>query len=53
MRFYNLYFLLGAILVLLPLGLAPVSPFTQIAPLIVVLGVTCIKEAIEEFVINY
>jgi len=42
--------LLAAILSLLPLGLTPVSSFTQVAPLVVVLVVTGIKDAIEDIV---
>jgi len=37
----------------LPLGLAPINPFTQIAPLVIVLTVTACKDAYEEFVIYF
>ena len=49
-RFYNLYFLLSAILVAVPLGVAPISPVTQILPLCVVIGVTAVKDAYEDIV---
>jgi phospholipid-transporting ATPase len=47
-RVANLYFLVIAILQLIPLGLSPISPITSILPLGFVLGVTAIKEAIED-----
>lgn len=47
-RFYNLYFLLSAILALVPLGVTPLSPATMVTPLIVVLAVTAAKDAYED-----
>eukprot|EP00162_Nutomonas_longa_P015389 comp22295_c0_seq1/m.53328 comp22295_c0_seq1/g.53328 ORF comp22295_c0_seq1/g.53328 comp22295_c0_seq1/m.53328 type:complete len:1167 (-) comp22295_c0_seq1:215-3715(-) len=47
-RVANLYFLIIAILQLIPLGLSPISPITSILPLGFVLGVTAIKEGIED-----
>ncbi len=46
-RFSNIYFLINAVISLIPIA-APVSPFTSIAPLVFVLGVTAIKDAIED-----
>ncbi|KAK9718572.1 hypothetical protein K7432_005422 [Basidiobolus ranarum] len=45
-RFYNLYFLLGTIFVAIEPSLEPV---TQILPLLFVLAVTAIKDAIEDY----
>ena len=47
-RFSNIYFLLNAIATLIP-SAAPVSPFTSIAPLVFVLAVTAIKDAVEDY----
>jgi hypothetical protein len=47
-RFYNLYFLLAAIISLLPFGLAPISPVTSVFPLVLVLVVTMIKDGYED-----
>lgn len=47
-RAANLYFLLIAILQSIP-GLSPVSPLTSILPLVFVLTVTAVKEAIEDY----
>jgi hypothetical protein len=49
-RFYNLYFLLAAIISLLPFGLAPISPVTSVFPLVLVLVVTMIKDGYEDLV---
>ena len=46
----NLYFLATAILQSIP-GVSPISPLTAIAPLLLVLVVALIKEAIEDLVI--
>ena len=44
----NFYFLLMAIIVCIP-SVASVDPYTSVMPLIFVLGVTAIKEAIEDY----
>ncbi|PWV12738.1 putative phospholipid-transporting ATPase 1-like protein [Trypanosoma cruzi] len=44
----NFYFLICMILALIP-GVSPISPATAIAPLVFVIGVAMIKEAVEEF----
>ncbi|RKP21416.1 phospholipid-translocating P-type ATPase [Rozella allomycis CSF55] len=46
-RFYNLYFLLGACLTALG-DLIPIDPFVQIAPLVLVVTVTAIKQGLED-----
>ncbi|KAJ3321187.1 hypothetical protein HDV06_004530 [Boothiomyces sp. JEL0866] len=46
-RFYNIYFLLGALSVLT--GYSSFSASTQIAPLMIVLAFSAAKEAIEDF----
>jgi hypothetical protein len=46
-RFYNLYFLLSAVFALLEPSL---NPITEAFPLIVVLGITAIKDALEDYV---
>ncbi|KAJ3045236.1 hypothetical protein HDV00_011108 [Rhizophlyctis rosea] len=46
-RFYNIYFLIGALLVLTKVS--GLSPVTQIFPLVVVLAFAAAKEAIEDY----
>jgi phospholipid-transporting ATPase len=46
-RFYNFYFLLGALSVFA--GFSSISPASMIAPLLVVLAFSAVKEAIEDF----
>ncbi|KAJ3412743.1 hypothetical protein HDV05_000313 [Chytridiales sp. JEL 0842] len=46
-RFYNLYFLVGALSVLY--GTSSLNPFFQVFPLIVVLAFAAIKDAIEDY----
>lgn len=48
-RLANLYFLCTAILQSLP-GLSPIHPMTAIGPLMLVLVVAMVKEAIEDYV---
>ncbi|KCV70111.1 hypothetical protein H696_03573 [Fonticula alba] len=48
-RFYNLYFLFSAILSVLPLGASPINPANMLTPLAIVLGVTAIKDAVEDY----
>lgn len=48
-RVANIYFLLTAIIQSIP-NISPISPFTAIAPLILVLIIAMIKEAIEDYV---
>ena len=49
-RFYNLYFLLAAIIALLPYSISPISPITAVLPLMLVLVVTMIKDGYEDYV---
>eukprot|EP00163_Fabomonas_tropica_P014187 TRINITY_DN2587_c0_g3_i2.p1 TRINITY_DN2587_c0_g3~~TRINITY_DN2587_c0_g3_i2.p1 ORF type:complete len:178 (+),score=21.59 TRINITY_DN2587_c0_g3_i2:430-963(+) len=49
-RVANLYFLVIAVLQLLPLDLSPISPITSILPLMFVLSVTAGKEIYEDYV---
>ena len=46
-RYYNIYFLVGALSVLF--GYSSISPSSQIAPLLIVLAFSAAKEAIEDF----
>ena len=46
-RFYNIYFLLGALSVIS--GASSLSPFSQIFPLVVVFTFTAMKEGIEDY----
>ncbi|RKO92915.1 hypothetical protein BDK51DRAFT_49773, partial [Blyttiomyces helicus] len=46
-RFYNIYFLLGALSVFA--GVSSLSPISQIFPLVVVLAFAAVKEAIEDY----
>ncbi|GFR50254.1 hypothetical protein Agub_g12440 [Astrephomene gubernaculifera] len=48
MRVANLYFLITAILQLIP-GLAPTSWFTTVAPLVIVLCINAIKEIVDDY----
>eukprot|EP00163_Fabomonas_tropica_P014186 TRINITY_DN2587_c0_g3_i1.p1 TRINITY_DN2587_c0_g3~~TRINITY_DN2587_c0_g3_i1.p1 ORF type:complete len:1153 (+),score=165.86 TRINITY_DN2587_c0_g3_i1:130-3588(+) len=48
-RVANLYFLVIAVLQLLPLDLSPISPITSILPLMFVLSVTAGKEIYEDY----
>ena len=48
-RFANLYFLVTALIMLIPI-LTPVHPLTSIGPLAFVLIISMIKEAIEDLV---
>lgn len=47
MRAANLYFLISAIVVSIKL-ISPLSPFTAIGPLVLVLACSLVREAIEE-----
>ena len=48
-RFYNLYFLLSAILALSFPDSSPISPFYTVFPLLLVLAVTALKDIYEDF----
>ncbi|EFA86147.1 P-type ATPase [Heterostelium album PN500] len=47
-RAANFYFLIIAIVQVIPFGLSPINPYTTIAPLIFVLAVTAVKEGVED-----
>ena len=49
LRLANLYFLVTAVLQCIP-GLSPIHPLTAIGPLVLVLVVAMIKEALEDLV---
>ncbi|KAL7751368.1 hypothetical protein RI367_003228 [Sorochytrium milnesiophthora] len=48
-RLYNLYFLLGAIFSLVDIADAPISPIAEVSPLVVVLAISALKDALEDY----
>lgn len=48
-RLSNLYFLITMIITLIP-GVSPVFPITSILPLVIILSITAVKDAIEDLV---
>jgi hypothetical protein len=51
-RLSNIYFIVTMIFALIP-GVSPIFPITSILPVVFILGTTAIKDAYEDFVINY
>ena len=48
-RFYNIYFLAAALIAVSMPEASPISPFTSVTPLVVVVLVTMVKDIFEDY----